>query len=307
LVEPLVKRAQSRYDVARVSNTTMADDKKQKTLFLDEGAAAAPPSTSAPISSQSTMMLDANQSAPAAPAQRQMVVPTMMKEKPERQLPPMQRPPRPSTAGRWIAGPIVAAVIATGTVFAANAILPKHDKGGVATGKPQGKLRLSTDPPGASLLVDGKRFPRFTPTTVDGDIGATLKLTFTMDGFKTQESEVYVGEGEHAFSVKLQPAAPAPTPTPTPPEPAKHEHHEHHTAATPKEPVGEATLSVLVRPWAIVFVDHQRLKQTPVQGYKLPSGKHVIELVNEGKNRREKIEVTLKPDEVQEIKRDWDK
>ncbi len=284
----------------------MADDKKQKTLFLDDAGAAAPPS-SAPISSQSTMMLDANQVAPAA-APREMVVPTMMKEKPGQQLPPMQRPPRPSTAGRWIAGPMVAALIATGTVFAANAFLPKHGKGVATTAKPQGKLRLSTDPPGASLLVDGKRFPRFTPAVIDGDIGATVKLTFSMDGFKTEETEVYVGEGEHAFSVKLLPAAAAPTPAPTPttPEPAKHEHHEHHATA-PKEPVGEASLSVLVRPWAIVFVDHQRLKQTPVQGYKLPSGKHVIELVNEGKNRREKIEVTLKPGEEQEIKRDWDK
>jgi len=127
-----------------------------------------------------------------------------------------------------------------------------------------------------------------------------------MDGFKTQETEVYVAEGEHPFNVKLQPSAAAPTPAPPPPEPAKKEHHEHHAAAT-KEPVGEATLSVLVRPWAIVFVDHQRLKQTPVQGYKIPSGKHVIELVNEGKNRREKIEVNLKPGEEQEIKRDWDK
>ena len=99
----------------------------------------------------------------------------------------------------------------------------------------------------------------------------------------------------------------APAPTPPPPEPVKHEHHSTSAPKPPKEPVGEASLSVLVRPWAIVFVDHQRLKQTPVQGYKLPSGKHVIELVNEGKNRREKIEVNLKPGEEQEIKRDWDK
>ena len=62
-----------------------------------------------------------------------------------------------------------------------------------------------------------------------------------------------------------------------------------------------------MRPWAIVFVDKQRLRQTPINDYSLPSGKHVIELVNEGKNRREKIEVTLKPGEEQEIKRDWDK
>jgi hypothetical protein len=285
-----------------MSPAPMADDKKQKTLFLDDAGAAAPKSN-APVSSQSTMMLDAQQ-APAA-GQRQMVVPTMMKEAPRQQLSPMQRPPRPSTVGRWIAGPILAAVVAGGTVFAANAVMPLHKKGAAGPTKPQGKLRLNTDPPGASILVDGKRFPRFTPAVVDGDVGSTLHLTFSMDGFKTQEAEVAVFEGEHQFNVHLQPSAPAVAPTP-PPEPVKKEHHDHHATAA-KEPVGEATLSVLVRPWAIVFVDHQRLKQTPVQGYKLPSGKHVIELVNEGKNRREKIDVTLKPGEEQEIKRDWDK
>jgi hypothetical protein len=283
---------------------TMGDDKKQKTLFLDD-AGAAPPRSNQPASSQSTMMLDAQQ-APAA-GQRQMVVPTMMKETPRQQLPPMQRPPRPSTVGRWIAGPILAAVVAGGTVFAANAIMPVHKKGAAGDVKPQGKLRLNSDPPGASILVNGKRWPHFTPSVVEGDIGSTMRLTFTMDGFKQQEVEVYVADGERPFNVKLQPSAPSPAPTPPPAEPAKKEHHEHHAAATAKEPVGEASLSVLVRPWAIVFIDHQRLKQTPVQGYKLPSGKHVIELVNEGKNRREKIEVNLKPGEEQEIKRDWDK
>ena len=283
----------------------MADDKKQKTLFLDDAGAAAPRSD-APISSRSTLILDASQ--PPAEQRRELVVPTMMKEKPRQQLPPLQRPPRSSTAGRWIAGPILAALVAGGTVLAANALLPRTKPGGGATasGKPQGKLRLNTDPPGASILVDGKRFPRFTPAVIEGDIGSTLKLTFAMDGFKSQEAEVYLAEGEHPFNVRLQPTASPPPPAPAPPEPIKHEHH----APTPKlakEPVGEATLSVLVRPWAIVFVDRQRLKQTPVQGYKLPSGKHVIELVNEGKSRREKIEVTLKPGEEQEIKRDWDK
>ncbi len=284
----------------------MADDKKQKTLFLDDAGAAAPRSE-APASSQSTMMLDPGQHAPAA-GQRQVVVPTMMKEPPRQQLPPMQRPPRPSTLGRWIAGPIIAALVAAGTVAVAGRLLPAHKKGAqvAGSGKPQGKLRLNTEPPGASILIDGKRIPHFTPTVVEGDVGATLRLTFSMDGFKTQETDVYVADGEHPFNVRLKPLAAPTAPAPPPPEPVKHEHHEHHAAA-PKEPVGQATLSVLVRPWAIVFVDHQRLKQTPVQGYQIPSGKHIIELVNEGKNRREKIEVDLKPGEEQEIKRDWDK
>lgn len=282
----------------------MADDKKQKTLFLDDSAGAPP---APPISSQSTMMLDAPSSQSAPPAQRQMVVPTMMKEPPRQQLPPMQRPGKPSTVGRWIAGPIIAIIVAAGTVAVAGMVMPRHKKGAPVATKPQGKLRVNTNPPGASILVDGKRFPRFTPAEIEGDIGATLKLTFSMDGFQTQESEVYVGEGEHTFSVALKPVAapPAPAPSPAEPEP-KHEHHAS-AAKVPKEPVGEATISVLVRPWAIVFVDKQRLKQTPVQGYKTTSGKHVIELVNESKGRREKIEVNLKPGEDQQITRDWDK
>lgn len=282
----------------------MADDKKQKTLFLDEGMAA-PPAAGAPLSSQKTMTLDAA----APPAERQMVVPTMMKEPPRQKLPPMARPARPSTWGRWVAGPIVAAVVAAGTYAGAGVLMPRGagaHRGGAATAqKPQGKLRVNTDPTGASILVDGKRLPRFTPTVVEGDIGATVKLTFLMDGFEQKDAEVYIAEGEHPFNVKLKALA-APTPAPAAPEPAPKKEH-HHGAPAAKQPEGKATISVFVRPWAIVFVDHQRLKQTPVTGFELPAGKHVIELANESKNRREKIDVDLKPGEAQEIKRDWDK
>jgi hypothetical protein len=285
----------------------MADDKKQKTLFLDDPGAAAPPRKDAPISSQSTMMMDA----PAgANAPRPMVTPTMMKEPPRQQLQPMQRPKKPSTAGRWIAGPILAAVVATGTVFAADQVMPRHKKGAAglpANAKPQGKLRLETDPPGASILVDGKRFPRFTPAVIEADVDSTVKLTFTMDGFQNKEADVFVGAGEHNFRVKLTPAAAAPVPKVEAPPPAPKKEHHSSTPKAAKEPVGEATISIRVRPWAIVFVDKQRLRQTPVVSYKLPSGKHTIELANEGKNRREKIEVNLKPGEEQEISRDWDK
>jgi hypothetical protein len=286
----------------------MAEDKKQKTLFLDDPNAGAPP-PSAPLSSQSTMMMEAQQT-PAAQSQRQMVVPTMMKMGPQGDLPPMMRRKKPSTLGRWIAGPIISIVVAAGTVFAAGALLPKKGKPGVAPPpgptKPQGKLDVKTDPPNAAILVDGKRHPRFTPTTVEGDIGSTLKLTFILDGYRQKEAEVYVAEGEHPFNVKLESETPAAPVVAAPAAPATKEHH-HHTPTPPKEPEGKGKISVLVRPWAIVFVDNQRLKQTPVTAYEIKSGKHVIELVNETKNRREKIEINLKPGEEQELRRDWDK
>ena len=173
--------------------------------------------------------------------------------------------------------------------------MPRHKKGAAGPTKPQGKLRLNTEPPGASILVDGKRFPRFTPAVVDGDVGSTMKLTFSMDGFKTQEAEVVRRRGrapvQRQADSRRRRAARRRRRRPS----RRRRSTTSTTRRLAKEPVGEATLSVLVRPWAIVFVDHQRLKQTPVQGYKLPSGKHVIELVNEGKNRREKIEVTSSP------------
>jgi hypothetical protein len=288
----------------------MADDKKQKTLFLDDPNAGAPPPAAPPLSSQSTMMMEApQQSAAPQQAQRQMVVPTIMKLGPQGELPPMHRRKKPSTAGRWIAGPIISIVVAAGTVYAAGILLPKKPKPGtvVPAGptKPQGKLRVNTDPIGATIRVDGKRFPRFTPTTVEGDIGSTLKLTFQLEGYRDNEAEVIVAAGEHNFNVKLESLTPAAPVTPVAaPAPAKKEHH--HSSA-PKEPEGKGKLSVLVRPWAIVYVDGVRLKQTPVNAYELKSGPHLIELVNENKNRREKVQITLKPGAEEELRRDWDK
>jgi hypothetical protein len=298
------------------SLAAMADDKKQKTLFLDDAGGIAPPAPSAPLSSQSTVMMEATphpgQAAGAGPAQRQMVVPTMMKLGPQGDLPPMHRRKKPSTAGRWIAGPLLSAAVAAGTFYAAKVLLPAHAKnGGGATGgptKPMGKMRVNTEPPSASILVDGKRFPHYTPTTIEGEIGSTMKLTFKLDGYKDAEREVYVIEGEHPFNVKLEsltPQVPAPNPTPVPTAtPAPKKEHHHSTAA--KEPEGEGTITVTVRPWAIVYIDGQKLRQTPIHDYSIKSGHHTIELVNENKSKREKVELNLKPSGSEKIERDWD-
>ena len=290
--------------LSQTGPSNMADDKKQKTLFLDDSTVADPPRapSPSPLSGQSTMMLEA----PQVPVSHQAPVAA-----PGRNAATTQPPVgRAFPWGRWVLGPIIAAVVATGTVFAAKVVLPP--KKPVVVVKPTGKLRVNSDPTGASILVDGRRHPRFTPTVVEGEIGATLKLTFMVDGYATKEEEVYVAEGEHPFNVKLQPTTPvapapaAPTPAPEAATPVA-AHHEHHSGSKAKEPAGTATISIAVRPWAIVFVDKQRLRQTPINDYSLPSGKHVIELVNEGKNRREKIEVTLKPGDNEDIHRDWDK
>ena len=79
----------------------------KKTEFLDAqgNPVSSPPvvQQSGPLSGASTVMLDSAQHAP-----RQQVTPTMMKERPRDNLPPMRRPQKESTMGRWIAGPIIA-------------------------------------------------------------------------------------------------------------------------------------------------------------------------------------------------------
>ncbi len=304
------------------------DSKDQKTAILQDmppevAAAAAKrnvaaPGAPPPASSAATMMLDAAQHPVVPPqgaqqsAQRPVVVPTMMQQRPSGNLPPVRGPEREPAYGRWIVGPIIAAVVAGGTYFGANAAMPLKPKVTTPEKKPQGHLKLQTDPPGASIVVDGKVWPHFTPTVVDADIGATLHVVFKLDGYKDKDTDVYIAEGEHPFNAKLEKAAPVAPPTPAPVEPTpapvahEHEHHHHSSTAAPASGA-KGSISIFVRPWAIVYVDGSRLRQTPVQSFELPSGKHTVELVNEGKNRREKIQVTIKAGEPQEIRRDWDK
>jgi eukaryotic-like serine/threonine-protein kinase len=304
------------------------DPKQQKTAILGD----VPPEVqqalnkgrpqSAPVSSsQATMMMDSAQHpsaqgpAPGQPVQRQMVVPTMMQQRPSGELPQVRKPRKQSTAGRWIAGPIIAAVFAGGTVAIAHVAIPYGPNSSLGGKKPQGHLRLQTDPPGATVTVDGKPWNHFTPTLVDGDIGSTLHIGFKLDGYEPKETDVYISEGEHPFNTKLTPSASKPAPPPSDSvasarDPKEHHHHSSSSSSSSSKPVkeeGHGSINIKVRPWAIVYVDGTRLRQTPVTDYQLGAGKHVIELVNEGKNRREKIGVTLKNGETQSIERDWDK
>jgi hypothetical protein len=271
----------------------------------------APPPGGAPPTggdaSAKTMMLDGGMPRPVIPTS----TPAPARPTGERVtggLPPVRKPKRESTWGRWLAGPVIAAVVAAGTFALAGVVMPIKPPG-LPPPKPQGRLKLISDPPGASIMLDGKVFPHFTPYVIEGDVGATLHVEFKLDGYKLRAADVSILDGEHQFGAKLEraeaPAPPPPEPVVAPPPPVK-EHH-HHSSSTPKEPAGKATISVFVRPWAIVYVDGTRLRQTPVQAFELPSGKHTIELVNEGKNRREKIPLDLKAGATEEIRRDWDK
>ncbi|HNN93550.1 MAG TPA: serine/threonine-protein kinase, partial [Pseudomonadota bacterium] len=70
---------------------------------------------------------------------------------------------------------------------------------------------------------------------------------------------------------------------------------------------GKATLTILVRPWAIVYVDGKKLQQTPLRNYPISAGAHKILLVNDTKGKREEIKLKVNAGEaVPEIKRTWE-
>src|SRR5262249_35723817 len=150
-------------------------DKPQKTQLLSD----APPEVQAaidrqnqkgggaPQQGQSTVMLEA----PNVQPQKNVVVPTMMQNRPAGSLPPMPRKKSGGGAVRWIVGPLVSVVVAAGTAALAGVVMPAKAKVTKPAAKVMGKLQLATDPPGASVTIDGKPFPHFTPTDVEAEVG----------------------------------------------------------------------------------------------------------------------------------------
>jgi hypothetical protein len=230
---------------------------------------------------------------------------------------------KPSTAGRWVGGPILSILIGALTVWIAGMV----NAAGVAPQKPHGRLRLSSDPEGATVMVDGKLQTTPTPTVIEGDVGATLRVGFRLDGYLDKEADVFVGEGEHPFRAKLDKREVAPPPpepvveTPpslqppvAPPIVQKKKKVEHVQAQTgsqdlPPIPVasGTGTLSVHVRPWAIIYIDGAKIRQTPLDGHSIAAGLHVVELVNEGIHKKEKVTLEVRSNGHEEIRRDWEK
>ncbi|MEO6954999.1 MAG: PEGA domain-containing protein [Polyangia bacterium] len=264
------------------------------------------------------------------PPQRRAALQTVMSMPQAVDDPPRAR--RPGN-GRWVGGPLLAVGVGVLTAWLAGVIAGPPAK------RPMGHLRLSSDPEGATVLVEGKVQPHPTPTLIEGEVGATMHVGFRLDGYIDKEADVFVGEGERPFRAKLDsttaphgtgaqaPDDPIDAPPPIPktddnprprslaPTPQKEDHGHakkeprHERTSVPPSPVatGSGTLSVHVRPWAIVYVDGAKIRQTPVDNYSITAGIHVVELVNEGLRKKEKVTVEVRNHGTEEVRRDWEK
>jgi hypothetical protein len=69
----------------------------------------------------------------------------------------------------------------------------------------------------------------------------------------------------------------------------------------------KGSITVMVRPWAIVYVDGKKIQQTPMRDYALSPGSHTLILENANKGKREVLKIKVGPGEkVAPISRTWD-
>ena len=154
-------------------------------------------------------------------------------------------------------------------------------------------LRITTQPAGAVVTIDGKSQGRTTPLLLDqleSDQEHTLHLE--LDGYRDEDRKVTLAPGETRsieLSLTKEPAkhhgggATKPAAGTTPVAVAAHKdepvaaHKDEPPAAAPL--VGDGTLIVSTTPWVNVTIDGVLKGPTPVS-VKLPAGPHTVLLAN---------------------------
>jgi hypothetical protein len=168
---------------------------------------AALPQAPVPLSAPTDRTMTFDPGALSKPRGR-VPLPTMMSMPQAREREPFRLG---DGAKRWIGGPLLAIVVCVLTTWLSGLIAP------AAAAKNLGRLRLSSDPEGATVLVEGKVQPHPTPTIIEGEIGATLHVGFRLDGYSDKETDVLISEGERPFRAHLdQRDAPVRDPEPEP-------------------------------------------------------------------------------------------
>jgi serine/threonine protein kinase len=102
-----------------------------------------------------------------------------------------------------------------------------------------------------------------------------------------------VGPPRHDVPASTEPPARSTPPTPPP-----------HGASSPTAIVRKGELAILVRPWAIAWLNGRKLGQTPFRDT-VPAGKYRLRLANEDLSRDEITIINVVPDQTTTIQRSW--
>ncbi len=184
-------------------------------------------------------------------------------------------------------------------------------------------FQLASVPPGATVVVDGRRLAQLTPIRMADLEPGDHQIRLEHDGFSPWESALHVTPGTvlelqtaslRALTPELAPppqaakqqtAAPAPR-TPRAPRPVGNNEPANTLPAPEPEPAprvaasgGTGTLRVNTRPWSKVFIDGRLIGNTPQMNISLEAGKHSVTLVNDDFAIRKTVKVEIRAGEVE--------
>jgi serine/threonine-protein kinase len=75
--------------------------------------------------------------------------------------------------------------------------------------------------------------------------------------------------------------------------------------AQPRSEARKGKITILVTPWALVWLDGKPLDQTPVVLDDVPAGRHHLRLQNSLAKKDETITIVVNPDQPTTIQRTW--
>lgn len=126
-----------------------------------------------------------------------------------------------------------------------------------------GKLRITSDPPGAAVLVNGYQMPGTTPMVLESlEAGVPLTVRVVLPDYRAREQPITLVENQDAsLSFKLF--------------------------------KGDASIRIESTPRVKVKLDGEWVGVTPISLQELAAGPHTLEFVNQalGINQREEIEI----------------
>jgi serine/threonine-protein kinase len=169
-----------------------------------------------------------------------------------------------------------------------------------------GIVKVGSNPPGAVVFLDGKRWDQRTPATIDAvAAGVPHTVVVQLVGYKDGEQKFSVPAGDiQKLELALEkteapPAAETPPPAAeTPPHPPKVKKPPHGVAkTTPKTTAGavqgDGFLLIGTTPYCEVLIDGSPKGVTPLPPIKLSAGKHQITLVNSRFNINRQVTVDV--------------
>jgi serine/threonine protein kinase len=132
------------------------------------------------------------------------------------------------------------------------------------------RLKVTTDPPGATVVV-GDRPVGETPITVDDlDAGDRVPVTLSRSGYERAEATVNLKAGAEATLHRVLKAA-----------------------------ARQGAIDLFIDDgWAEVYLKGKLIGRAPAKGLKLPVGKHKLRLVNPPSKKSKTLEVVVDADEV---------